>query len=107
MKSFKQYSIDEATMTDYELAVYPDKVKFDKDGNVSSYSLIMKMEGGKKTTVIKDAKLERAIISFLGDADIKTSLAVSPKAGVYDVEVYQDEKGMYVELGSKKVYFKG
>jgi hypothetical protein len=106
MKSFKQFTINEADMTDMDLEVYPTKVKLDKDGNVSSYQLSISSDDGSSKKAIKDTKLAKAIQSFLGDADIKAGIAVSPKAMIFNVEVYADNKGIYVELGSKKVYFK-
>jgi hypothetical protein len=66
----------------------------------------LKIEDGKKAKPLSDNKLSQSIINFLGDADIKTSLAVSPKSGIFVAEIYKDDKGNYVELGSKKVYFK-
>lgn len=106
IKSFKAFYISESEMTDMELSVYPDDVKFDKNGNVSSYKLKMFIEDGKKKKPLKDGRLEKSIINYLGDANLKTALAVSPEAGIFSVEVYEDDKGTYVELGNKKVYYK-
>jgi hypothetical protein len=106
LKTFKDFNLSESAMTDMELSVYPDAVKMDKNGNVSSYKTKMFIEDGKKKKPLKDAKLEKSIIAYLGDADIKTSLAVTPEAGLFSIEVYQDAKGTYIELGNKKVYFK-
>lgn len=106
MKSFKQYEISESALTDTDLEVLPTKVKMDKDGTVKSYSLDIVADDGKKKKSVKDSSLEKAINNFLGDADIKSEIARNPKGMLFNIEVYQDEKGFYIELGSKKVYFK-
>jgi len=107
MKSFKQYGISESEMTDMDIDVLPAKVKMDKDGNVKSYSLDVVADDGKKKKTIKDSSLENAIKNFLGDEDIKSEISRNPKGLIFNIEVYQDQKGLYVELGNKKVYFKG
>lgn len=106
MKTFSEYILLEAAMTDMDIAVYPVKVKMNKDGEVSSYSLEIKLEDDT-SKIIKDASLAKEIIKYLGDAEVKSSIAISPKAMLFNTEVYQDTKGTFVELGAKKVYFKG
>lgn len=106
MKSFKKYVISEAEMTDADLAVYPSKVKLDKNGNVSSYKLEMYIEDGKTKQRIKDSGLEKAIVSFIGVDDLKSSIAINTKGMIIALEIYEGTSGKYIELGSRKVYFK-
>lgn len=103
MKSFKEYELYEANMTDSEIEVRPTSVKMGKDGKVSSYKLDVKMDGKS----IKDSKLHKALVNYLGDSDLKDSIAISPKALIVAMEVYSDDNGKYIELGKSKAYFKG
>lgn len=89
-----------------DLVVYPENVKFGKDGKVSSYKLKIVYESDSGEKVIKDKSLEKYIISQIGEEDLKSSIAVSPKAAVFNIEVEQDNKGYYIQIGRSKQYFK-
>lgn len=104
MKSYKEYILAEANITDMDIAVYPKKVKMDENGVVTSYDLDIKLEGDE-TKNISNSKLKKAIVKYLGDNNIKDGLASNPSGMVFNVEVYADNKGMYIEL-DKKTYFK-
>lgn len=93
-------------MTDAEVTVYGDKVKFDKNG-VKSYDLKIVLDSDNGKEVLKDQKLKKAIIKYLGDAEIKKMLSVNPKGGLDSFEVYEADTPkmgfqMYIYLGSQK-----
>lgn len=111
MKHFKEF-INEVSeeMLDAEVSFYPDVVKFDKVGNVTSYKLKITFEDDRTSIILKDKALERAFISFYGDAKLKKMFASNPHAAVLHTEVYssilKDKMDMYIYLGHKKVSIK-
>jgi len=111
MKNFKNFIVEMAEeMLDAEVSFYPDSVKYDKTGNVTSYKLKITFEDERTSIVMKDKALERAFISYYGDAKLKKMFAANSRAAVLHTEVYSSivsgRMDMYIYLGNKKVSIK-
>jgi hypothetical protein len=89
-----------------EMVITPHNVKF--DGNKVSYDLKAEVSTARKGNyTVNDKKFISSVIKTLGDKQIKKDLVASPEAAIIAMEVEFDEKGQYIEIGGKKLYFKG
>lgn len=108
MKYYKEF-INEMSeeMTDAEVSFYPEKVKTDKSGKVTSYDIRVVFTSKHSNLTFTDSTIKRAFISWMGDSKIKQDLSRNAVAALYHTEVYSavSNKGVdiYIYFGNKKV----
>lgn len=111
MKHYKEFIVEMSEeILDAEVSFTPFDVKTDKNGKVTSYKIRISFEEGRNSIIMKDKNLERAFISWYGDAKIKKNLEKGGVSSLHKTEVYSSisNKGldMYVYFDNKKVSLK-